>query len=113
MKYPASNSALNHHVVLLTVVSAVSGDLEVEAHEYTWNHSTIIQLWRVTKPLTAGRSNVRVFPTRTLVAEIPAFREDGDYATLEDCVTICQMHSAQNIRTLYRTLVGNGGTEQY
>lgn len=101
MTYPiehqVSISALNHHVVLLSVRDGNT------TWEYTWNHSTIVELWKCSHPAAPTRT-VHVYPMRQLVAQIPAVAPDGEWATLQQVKAISQMHLARNIDITNRVL---------
>lgn len=93
MQYPASNSALNHHLVVHRITALVESHC-TQTFEYTWNHSAVIELWRVYEPVNNPLAHVEVYPHRQLIATLDAVAPDGDPATLRDVKRIALMHGA-------------------
>lgn len=100
MQYAVSNSALNSHVVLLSIRD------DKTIWEYTWNHSTVVELWKCSQP-PAPTATVHIYPCRTLVAQIPAVGKDGEWATLREVKAIALMHVARNIDITNRVLTSS------
>ena len=94
MEYQVKPSALNHHIVIDKFIPLPWAPSTW--YEFTWNHSVVIQVWKVKNLRAETHSHVRVFSDRQLMAEIPAFAPDGDPATLGDVVGIVKRYIVDN-----------------
>ena len=100
VQHAVNSSALNHHVVVLSIQDGNT------IWEYTWNHSVNVELWKCSVP-PAPTPSVHVFPTRQLIAVIPAAGADGEWATLMEAKSVAQMHVARNIDITNRVLTAS------
>ena len=110
MEYITSNKTTNHYVVVFSI------EEQDTRWEYLWNHSKTIELWCCLTPLKQESAYVRVFPSREIVAVIPARSPDGELATLGQARSIAQTHASINLEIQSRVVGSaqrNISTEQY
>ena len=103
MQHQVQYRTTNHWVIIFAVEEADT------RWEYLWNHSTTVQLWKCHNPETQPRAYIHIFPSRELMAEMPAVASDGEWATLAEVKNIAQMHAAHNIGISTRVM----GSAQY
>lgn len=110
MQYLVPHKTTNHYVVVFSI------DEQDVRWEYLWNHSKTIELWCCHTPVKHESAYVRVFPSREIVARIPARSPDGEWATLGQARSIAQTHAAINLGIQSRVMGSaqhNISTEQY
>ena len=104
ISHAVRDTALNHHIVVWSIRT------DEATYEYTWNHSTTVQMWRVLDGTTTR--TLTAFGSRTLLAEMPCASPNGDWGTIADARMTAIMHAAQNIPVPTRTLAGITNYEQ-